>query len=345
MKKVFQISKVAILSFFTIAIASCSSGDEVTPIVNTPTGPTKNIVQLAQANPNLSRLVEAVTQAGLGATLSGAGTFTVFAPTNAAFDASNITSAYIAAQVSVAQKEALKQILLNHVLGATYTSTQLTTNYYKTLAIGTASATNKLSMYVSNTPAAGVLINGGSATGFNGGKVSTADAVATNGIVHIVDGVIKLPTVVDHAKANNDFSTLVAALTFNSASGFATTLSGTGPFTVFAPTNAAFTAFLTEIGVTTGLPGIPPATLEKVLKYHVVNGVNVLSTTLVNNQIVQTFAGTTPNEAFTIQIATTGGGTTVTIKDASNRISTITYTDVQAANGVIHVINKVLKPV
>ncbi len=113
------------------------------------------------------------------------------------------------------------------------------------------------------------------------------------------------------------------------------TLNGTGPFTVFAPTNAAFTSLLDELDVTTGLPGIGASTLESVLKYHVVAGANVLAGSLTEGQIVTTFLDQT------FKIGLTGGPK---ITDASTRVSNIIVTDVQASNGVIHVIDKVLLP-
>ncbi len=180
----------------------------------------------------------------------------------------------------------------------------------------------------------GVDINGGKTNG--GATVTIADIPASNGIIHVVDGVIGLPTIVNHAIANKNFTTLVAALTYNPSSGFAGILSGktSSPFTVFAPTNTAFSSFLNETGYS-GLAAIPANVLETTLKYHVVAGANVLSTSLTNGQIVSTFAG----QNFTIGL--TGGAK---ITDANNRISNIIATDVQCSNGVIHVIDKVLLP-
>jgi uncharacterized surface protein with fasciclin (FAS1) repeats len=136
--------------------------------------------------------------------------------------------------------------------------------------------------------------------------------------------------------ANKNFTTLVSALTYNASSGFAATLSGTAnsPFTVFAPTNAAFASFLTETGFS-GLSAIPANVLETTLKYHVVTGANVQSTSLTNGQVVNTFA----SQSFTIGL--TGGAK---ITDANNRVSNIIATDVQCSNGIIHVIDKVLLP-
>jgi uncharacterized surface protein with fasciclin (FAS1) repeats len=182
-------------------------------------------------------------------------------------------------------------------------------------------------MYI-NT-AGGVKINGIS-------TVTKTDINATNGVIHKVDKVIGLPTVVTHAIANPNFSTLVSALTRSDMPNFAGILSGTtsAPFTVFAPTNAAFASLLTELSLP-NLAAIPTATLENALKYHVVTGANVASTDIMNNMNVTTFQGGT----FTI--TTTGG---VKITDANSRIANVVATDVQCSNGIIHVLDKVILP-
>ncbi|HRN98007.1 MAG TPA: fasciclin domain-containing protein, partial [Flavobacterium sp.] len=125
------------------------------------------------------------------------------------------------------------------------------------------------------------------------------------------------------------------ALTRNDMPDFAGILSGTGPFTVFAPTNTAFGDLLTELSLS-GLGDVPTGVLEETLKYHVVAGANVLSTSLTNNQMVATFQG----QSFTVQLPNTGPQ----ILDAADRTSRIVATDVQAANGVIHVLDKVILP-
>ena len=154
----------------------------------------------------------------------------------------------------------------------------------------------------------------------------------------MVDEVIAIPSVVDLAIDNgNLFSTLVAALTRSDlTTDFVGILSGTGPFTVFAPTDAAFQALLDSEPTWTTLNDIPVATLEAVLSYHVVNGANVLSSTLTNGQVVSTFGGSD----FTINIA----GTAVSITDANAGTSNIVAVDVQGGNGVVHVIDAVLLP-
>ncbi|RED26414.1 putative surface protein with fasciclin (FAS1) repeats [Flavobacterium cutihirudinis] len=322
--KTLKIKLIAFLALIAFVSVSCNNDDNDTS--QTP----QTIVSIAKANPELSNLVAALEKADLAATLNTSGSYTVFAPTNTAFSAFLSAKGY--ANLNEVPVAALKEILLNHVLSTKVKSTEIATGYVKTLAKGGASTSNTISMYLEK--GTGVTINGGKTNG--GAAVITADIEASNGIIHVVDGVIGLPTIVNHAIANKNFTTLVAALTYNPSSGFAGILSGTAssPFTVFAPTNTAFASFLTETGFS-GLPAIPANVLETTLKYHVVAGANVLSTSLTNGQVVNTFAG----QSFTVNL--TGGAK---ITDASGRVSTIVATDVQCSNGIIHVIDKVLLP-
>jgi uncharacterized surface protein with fasciclin (FAS1) repeats len=158
--------------------------------------------------------------------------------------------------------------------------------------------------------------------------VVTADIEASNGVIHVVDNVIGLPTVVNHAIANPNFTTLVGLV---SGAGLVPTLSGTAgsPFTVFAPTNTAFTTFETQNpGV---LASLNSTQVSSVLTYHVVGGANVLSTEIPTTPITTLESGT-----FTIS------GTTIT--DEANRQTGIVAVDIQGSNGVIHVINNILLP-
>lgn len=323
--KTIKIKLIALAALIAFVSISCNNDDDD----NSSQQP-QTIVTIAKANPNLSSLVAALEKAELAGTLNTSGSYTVFAPTNTAFTAFLTANGY--ANLNAVPVPALKELLLNHVLSTKVKSTEIVTGYVKTLAKGSASASNTISMYLEK--GSGVTINGGVTNG--GATVTTADIEASNGIIHVVDGVIGLPTIVNHAVANKNFTTLVAALTYNPASGFAGILSGTAssPFTVFAPTNAAFTSFLTETGFS-GLAAIPANVLETTLKYHVVAGANVQSTALTNGQVVGTFAG----QNFTVGL--TGGAK---ITDASGRVSAIVATDVQCSNGIIHVLDKVLLP-
>nr|WP_315206857.1 fasciclin domain-containing protein [uncultured Flavobacterium sp.] len=319
MKNVSKIRNWALIVLFSVVAVSCDDDDNNVVVDNTITGK-------ASTTANLSILVQALIKADLATTLKGAGPFTVFAPTNEAFATFLATTPY--ATINDVPKEALTQILLNHVVTGTVKSTDLTTGYIKTLAKGTVSTTNTLSMYVNTS--SGVKLNGIA-------TVTTADIMASNGVIHIVDKVIDLPTIVTHAAANGNFSTLVSVLNRSGQPNFITALSATGPFTVFAPTNAAFTALNTELAPG-GIAGVSAANLTKVLQYHVVSPANVLAASLTEGQVVTPIL--TPAQTFTIQL--TGGAK---IKDANNRISNIIITDVQCSNGVIHAIDKVLLPV
>lgn len=316
MKKLFKLSAFVFLLGFLFV--SC---DESRDDVETP----KTIYELASMDADLSNLKAAIDKAGLASTLGASGSFTVFAPSNAAFTQFLADNGFT--NLNDVPNAALKEILLNHVLSNKVMAAQVTTGYVSTLAKGNASSSKNLSMFI-NT-ASGVKINGIS-------TVTKTDITASNGVIHKVDKVIGLPTVVTHALANPNFSSLVSALTRNDMPDFAGILSGTtnSPFTVFAPTNAAFSSLLTELNLP-NLAAVPAATLENVLKYHVVAGANVLSTDITNNMNVTTFQGGT------FKITTTGG---VKITDANNRVSNVIATDVQCSNGVIHAIDKVLLP-
>jgi len=322
LKKIRNFALIAMMAFFAI---SCNDDD------NNTVAQDETVVDIAVANPDFSILVQALTKADLVTVLRGNGPFTVFAPTNQAFINAGYTSAIIAALPNNAIP-ALKEILLNHVVAGNNVSTSLSTGYVKTFATGGAS-NNTLSMFINTTN--GVVINGGAANG--GATVTTADIDADNGVIHVVDAIIGLPTIVNHAIANPSFGILVQALTRADQPDFAGILSGTqsSPFTVFAPTDAAFVALLGELDLN-GLADVPQAVLENTLKYHVVAGANVLASTLMNNQVVNTFQG----QSFTVQTPTTGAR----ILDARGRTSSIIATDVQASNGVIHAIDKVLLP-
>ncbi len=310
MRKTFF--QFALIVLVAVSIVSCKK-DEDTAMPET-------IYEMAKANPELSTLASALEMTGLDDDLNGSGALTVFAPTNAAF--TNFLSANGFANLDAVPVDVLTNTLLNHVINAEKKAADLSTGYLKTLA---TYSSNNLSVYV-NT-ASGVILNGGA-------KVVTADVEASNGVIHVVDAVIAIPTVVTFAVSNPDFSILVAALTRPDLStNYATVLSGTGPFTVFAPTNAAFTALLAELGATS-LDDIDAPTLEKVLTYHVVSG-NVVASSLTEGQVVTTLQSGT----FTIGLA---GGAKIT--DFNNRVSNIVATDVQAGNGVVHVIDKVLLP-
>jgi len=287
-----------------------------------------SVVDHAVNNPGFSNLVAALGAADgdLVNVLSGDGPYTVLAPGDAAF--ANFLTENSFGSLADVPTDVLSQVLLNHVIGAPITSTDLTglgNGYANTSAMGAGN--NAMSIYY-NTDS-GVKFNGIS-------NVVAVDIIGTNGIIHAVDAVISLPTVVDFAVADPNFSSLVAALTRETSFNYVATLStanGTSPapFTVFAPTNAAFGSLLNELSLNS-LIDVPTPTLESTLNTHVVAGANVRDSGLSDNMPINTLGGT-------LTANVTGGAT---LTDPNNRISNITYTNVQAVNGIIHVIDKVL---
>jgi len=322
MKNVLKLNKFLFLLTFSFFIISCDNDD-------TQTMPEElTIVETAAATPELSILVEALTVADgdLVTTLSG-GNFTVLAPTNDAFAA--FLSANGFASLDEVPTDVLSNILLNHVITGSVMSTDLAS---AGSGYTTTNATNmdgdNLSLYFSTS--SGVEFNGQS-------SVVSADVSASNGIVHVVDAVIGLPTVVTFATSNPTFETLVAALTREDLNqDFVSILSTTeepSPFTVFAPTNDAFASLLSELGVDS-LGDIDATTLELTLATHVVVEANVRSGDLTNGMNI-----TTIGDALTVSLD--AGPQLI---DLNDRIANIIAVDVQAYNGVVHVIDKVVLP-
>lgn len=291
-----------------VVFSACDNDDEE------PTPELSSIVETAAADDQFSTLVSALDRTGLTSVLEGTGPFTVFAPTNAAFTALGV-------DLSTISDEDLTEILLYHVLGAEVKSDAIAEGQtYATTAADKGPGGSQLSILIEKT---------GTAVSLNGKiNVTTADVDATNGVIHIVDAVITPMNLVDHAVANSNFTELVGAL--GAASGdLVSVLSGSDIFTVFAPLNSAFE----EIASVTAT--LDADQLASVLTYHVVAGANVRSGDLVDGQSVMTVNGAT----FTVNL-----DDSVTITDEQGNTATVVLTDVQATNGVIHVLDKVILP-
>ena len=324
MKNLLQLSKLTFLLFVGFSIQSCSDDDDD---VTTPTGPS-NIVEIAMDTPDLSNLVAALSVAdgNLVDVLSG-GEFTVLAPTNEAFETFLAANGFMS--LSEVPTDVLSNILLNHVISGTVNSTNLVDagSGYSTTNASNIDGDN-LSLYFDTS--SGVTFNGIS-------SVVAADIVASNGIVHVVDEVIGLPTVVTFAVSNPALSTLVAALTTEGLSvDIVSILSSSdepSPFTVFAPTNDAFGSLLAELELN-ALGDIPVSILEATLGTHVAPEANVRSTDLVDGMSVNTISST-------ITVSLSDGAKLI---DSNGRESNIVAVDIQAYNGVVHVIDNVLLP-
>lgn len=274
----------------------------------------KNIVETATATESLSTLVSALQAGELVETLNDEGPFTVFAPTNDAFAA--LPEGTLDNLLKPENKEQLQAILKYHVVAGNISSSALS-NGQKAATVQGEEITVDLSD--------GVKINGAT--------VTSADISTANGTVHLIDQVILPPsmtaeepkTIVDLAVGTESLSTLVAAV---QAGGLVETLSGEGPFTVFAPTDEAFAA-LPE-GLLDNL--LKPENKDKlvsILTYHVL-GAKVMSTQLSDGQKAATVQG----EEITVDLSDG-----VKISGA-----TVVAPDVEASNGVVHVINQVILP-
>lgn len=280
----------------------------------------QNIAQIASGNPDFSILVAALQKADLVGALQGEGPFTVFAPTNQAFD-KLLAGLGITAE-DLLNHPQLKEVLLYHVVSGKVMSTDLTDGMMAATLSGETISVDLKS---------GVKINSS--------NVAAADIEASNGVIHVIDAVLvpvsfKLQqpasapvpgTVVDIALSNKDFSMLVSLLQKADLVG---ALQGEGPFTVFAPTNQAFEKLLKDLGITASDLMNQPE-LAEVLLYHVVPG-NVKSTDLASGMKAATLNG----EQLSVDLSS---GVKI---NASSVISA----DIMAGNGVVHVIDTVLVP-
>ena len=321
------LSKFLLVAFLATTFVSCSDDDDAP----TPPQGDSTIAGLVSENDDFSSLGAALEVAGLVGVLNGTEEYTVFAPNNTAFTAFLQANGF--SSLGEVPVDLLTQVLLNHVVVGTNLSTDLTTGYISSLATGSASDAG-LSLFINIEN--GVVINGGANNG--GASVSQADIVASNGVVHAVENVIGLPDVTNQAIANPEFSTLVSALIAASTdqTNYVDILSGSesSPFTVFAPTNAAFDDLLSALGATS-LNDVAPATLAIILEYHVIAGSNVRSSDLTTGLTAATLQG----EELGFDLS--DGAQVI---DATGVNANIAIVDVQTNNGVVHAIDKVLLP-
>lgn len=312
-----------VLFSLSLFITSCSNDDDNTT-QPTPTPEQGNIVEIALETPELTSLVAALSRADgdLVNVLSGNGPFTVLAPTNAAFTAFLNANGF--SSLEQVPTDVLSQILLNHVIMADVVSSDLIaagSGY----AAGSATGSEGLNISIFFDTSNGVRFN-------DAASVSTADIDATNGTIHIINGVLGLPDVVDHAIANPSFTSLVTAL--GAADGdLVTELQGDGPFTILAPDNNAFETFLDG----TPLGDINTALLSQILLNHV-----IMNSTIDSQFLIDVGSG------YTNSGATGPGGTDMSLYFNTsdgvkfNGISTVFQADVVGTNGIIHAVDTVI---
>jgi transforming growth factor-beta-induced protein len=316
--------KLLTLLFLTITIHSCSNNDDDDYVMQP-----KTIYEHVATSMNYTYLAYALEKTDLNNVLNGVEKYTLFAPSNMVFSRFLMENGF--RYIDDVPTALLTQILLNHVMLGGIEYNTFETGYFKTAAISDASQT-PLSIHIEQVNMR-VTLNGES-TITSGGNVTP-----TNGRIYVIDRVIPIPSIVTFAVADQGLTNLLSALTRTDlTTDFASILStdaGTSPapFTVFAPTDQAFVDLLTELGAQS-LNDIDEPTLKATLTYHVIGETNALSTDLSDNLELNTLGG-----PITANIS---GGATLT--DGNNRVSKIIAVDVQANNGVIHVIDKVILP-
>ena len=290
----------------------------------------KTMLDLVQESTNYTYLTYAISKTGLSNTLSSNNAnLTLFAPDDMAFDSFLMQNGF--KSIDEIPVDVLKKVLLNHVLVEEVEYSKFETGYYDTAAeFVNETYTKNISMHVEQVNMRITL---------NGESMITRAVRAENGIVHAVNRVIPLPTIVTFAKADENLEILLAALTRPDLTTDFPSILSTGadispaPFTVFAPTNDAFIALLQELGANS-LSDIDEPTLKSTLTYHVIAETVAAASDLSDNLQLETLGGT-------ITANVTGGAT---LTDGNNRVSNIIAVDIQADNGVIHVIDKVILP-
>jgi uncharacterized surface protein with fasciclin (FAS1) repeats len=307
-----------------------------------------SIAQIVSTDSSFSILRSALNRANLAATFEGSGPFTLFAPNNAAFNASGISQAVIASLDAAT----LAGVLQYHVMNGAVKSMDIENGI--NASTNTMNGNVFVSKFQYGTTTDGNNVSYG--VSVNGARVTRPDIVATNGIIHVVDAVILPPTqnLLTLITADTSFSLLRAAVT---KADIGSALTAAGPITVFAPNNAAFrSTFTKEVESRTRnrsnaeveseiLATLTAAQLADILTYHVVPG-RVFSTNFTPSFINTPGAIPVPGKVTMLSGGTVDISSDVKLTGNGNekQASSIVKANVLATNGVAHVINRVLLP-
>lgn len=280
------------------------------------------VTGLAQTRPDLSLFYEALTLTGLDSFFDQIDAdFTVFMPSNF------VINFYLDGQdLEDVPVNELEQLLLNHALNGSIQADDFNTSWTQSLAISNTSGT-PVSMYIDPDGENGITINGMA-------FLQETDIPVTNGVVHMVHRIITVPTVYTTVEFNPILAALHEAMDVDGLPAYDFLLNtdyddSPAPFTLFAPRNSAFQSLLNELELDE-LSQIPTADLAQALNTHAVSGQNITEDLLLSGPL------TTLGEEITVD--TTNG----TLTDLNGRTATITFTDIQTDNGVVHIIDRVL---
>lgn len=305
------------LAMTVLPLAACNDDDNDFSVV--VEAPTQNIAEIAAENKDLTILNAALKASGLDKVLmSLEDEFTVFAPTDAAF-AELLEELDVTSEELLANKELLTMVLTYHVIP------NMTVKAADIPYGDSIETVNGQAFSISD---ANVIMDASGDTS----KIIKTDVLATNGVIHLIDDVL-LPTdksIVDLAVATEDLSILKEAVV---AAGLADALANEdADFTVFAPNNAAFAKLLAELNISKEQLLQDKPLLTKVLTYHVIEDDRVFASEIMagSQEMLEGSSITFDDKK--------------QITDGRNRTSNIVTANIQANNGVVHVIDTVLLP-
>lgn len=322
MKKFFKIDYIPFILLVLATNFSCNTDDGI----NSNPLPTTNLIEVATAKADLTTFLTALERADLTASLQANVQYTVLAPTDAAFNGFLAINGF--GGINDVPVSTLKQLLMNHMLAGLIDVSNLTLlqkNYLETQAEGPASGT-QLALYFDATD--GLTFNGES-------KVTEADLLASNGVLHIVDTVVELPTIETFTSTDDNLKDLDTAFDLISpVSTLPETLkeSESGPFTLFAPTTHAFEVLLASDSNWNSLSDIDETLLTAILEHHVLNG-NTSTEELAPESMFTTLEGD--------EITLNALDGNIEITDGSGNTGIIIANDIkglQTTNGIIHLL-------
>lgn len=338
-----------------VVLVSCNIEDDSVEVIPFVPGVVENPVTITQViikDPNFSTLEALMRRIETAATkpegkilsvLNQPGNTTVFAPTDAAFNAFMLANKIT--DLGKLPIATITNLVYNHLMTGKFLAADLSTGFVSTQASrGTGTALVRLSMYVNTNN--GVLLNGVA-------KVVSSNVSLNNGVIHTVDAVINVPTVRDLIAMNPESSTYSAAVVHADTSTPTTVVGDalantSASVTAFVPTNAAFNSVFLELdptGAVKKITDLPSIQVANITKLHIIS-TSTASAPISSNL----FVSKTNTKLQTILSGTAGqvnfNGTAKTIKDPRARTGNIVpLLDIQGINGVVHTLDKVLLPV
>ncbi|MCY7350958.1 MAG: fasciclin domain-containing protein [Cytophagaceae bacterium] len=298
-----------------VGLGSCNNDDD------DQTGLGNTVNDILTTNAGFSYFRAAVERAGWNDSLRN-GNFTLFAPSDSAFMRAGFTST---SRFGGYSADSLRRILRYHIVPTRLALTDITTaNNTETTTLGGSR------IYVTKTSIGSVFVNGN--------RVRGTEISASNGIIHTIDGVLT-PPVGNLSQAfarDTTYSFLVAAATRAGRGSAALTaaLTGTTPYTVFAPTNAAFRA--AGYGSLVAINRADSTVLGRILLYHVIPG-RVFSSDFINGSVTTVGGGT-------FNVGLLGGNVSVTGTGNGTNAARVTRSNLLTSNGIIHTIDRLLLP-